>query len=124
MSEAAVMGGSAGAQAATQFAIRYPQRTRALVRMVPAGYRPEPARETSRFNEWLFNTTLGSDFPLWLMLRFVPNIATRLLLGTPQAEYAAASPQERHGTDRDGDNAQRPLTKWSEECSSHLNPPS
>lgn len=98
--EAAVMGVSAGALSAIQFAIRYPRRTQALVLMVPAGYRPEPTREMSPFDEWLFNTMLGSDFPLWFMLRFLPDTSMRLMMGTPAAEYAAASPEERRGADR------------------------
>lgn len=100
VTEAAVMGVSAGALSATQFAIRHPQRTRALILMVPAGHRPEPTREMSRFDEWLFNTMLGSDFPLWFTLRFAPDTAMRRMLGTPPAEYAAASLEEKRAADR------------------------
>ncbi|MCU0966307.1 MAG: alpha/beta hydrolase, partial [Burkholderiaceae bacterium] len=41
--DAVVMGVSAGAVSALHFAVRHPQRTRALVLVVPAVYRPDPA---------------------------------------------------------------------------------
>ena len=43
LADAAVMGVSAGAVSALHFAVRHPQRTRALLLVVPAVYRPDPA---------------------------------------------------------------------------------
>jgi pimeloyl-ACP methyl ester carboxylesterase len=43
LAEVAMMGVSAGAISATEFAVRHPQRTSALILMLPSDYRPTSA---------------------------------------------------------------------------------
>jgi len=91
----AVMGVSAGGVAALHFTLRHPQRLRALVLMVPAVYRPDPAVPTPGWALAALDLVLRADFPLWLLTRITPDTARRLVLATPSAEYAAASPAEQ-----------------------------
>ena len=60
----AVMGASAGALSAMQFAIRYPQRTAALVLLVPDTWAPPAERSTEELmaNQFIMNVVLKSDF--------------------------------------------------------------
>jgi len=70
---AAVVGFSAGAPSSMQFALRHPERTAALVLLVPAAYpaqleqRSDGAipKQTSAGTKFLFDTALKSDFLLW-----------------------------------------------------------
>lgn len=98
--EAVVMGVSAGAIAATEFAVRHPQRLRALVLMVPAGYRPEPEPVLPVWSQTLLESVIAADFPFWLASRFAPDLVRRFVLATPPAEYAAASAAEQRRADR------------------------
>jgi 2-hydroxy-6-oxonona-2,4-dienedioate hydrolase len=95
----AVMGVSAGGVAALHFAVRHPQRLRALVLMVPAVYRPDPAVPTPNWALAALDLVLRADFPLWLLTRIAPDSARRLVLATPSAVYAAASPGEQRRAD-------------------------
>lgn len=100
---AAVVGVSAGAPSAMQFALRYPDRTRALVLIVPAAYpthieqRAEGAmpRGTSRATRFLFDAVLKSDFFFWAAARLARRTMMRAILGTPPAVVATASRDER-----------------------------
>ena len=100
---AAVVGFSAGAPSAMQFAIRHPERTVALVLLVPAAY---PAhldqeaggampKQNSAITKALFGTVLKSDFLLWAAIRLAPNTMYQVLLGTPQKIVQNASPNEQ-----------------------------
>src|SRR6185369_2917959 len=66
---AAIFGASAGAPSTMQFALRYPDRTRAMVLLVPATFVPRPdggpSVKTPAWTEFLFNSALGSDFLFW-----------------------------------------------------------
>lgn len=66
LEKVAVAGGSAGALSAVQFALRHPERTSALILIVPAanveGHDPN---EMSPFQEWLVRRLLTSDFVFW-----------------------------------------------------------
>jgi pimeloyl-ACP methyl ester carboxylesterase len=97
--KAVVFGGSAGALSALQFAIRYPDRCRALIAMVPATYVPGLASgagvEVSPLTEAMMKTVLGSDFIFWTGVRFFPDMMTRMLLATDPALVHAASPEEQ-----------------------------
>jgi 2-hydroxy-6-oxonona-2,4-dienedioate hydrolase len=95
----AVMGVSAGGVAALHFAVRHPQRLRALVLMVPAVYRPDPTVPTPGWALAALDIVLRADFPLWLLTRIAPDTARRLVLATPTAAYAAASPDEQRRAD-------------------------
>ena len=96
---AAVMGVSAGAISALHFAVRHPRRTRALVLMVPAVHRPDPAVPTPEWALRLLDAVIASDLPFWLLARWAPDAARRLVLATPAAAYAAADASERRRAD-------------------------
>ncbi len=94
-----VFGASAGGPSAMQFALRYPERTAALVLLVPAAYAPQPVdRRSKRIPagvEFLLDTVLNSDFLFWALMRFARHTAMRTILGTPPAVVQSASAAER-----------------------------
>jgi len=90
--KAFVIGGSAGAWSAMQFAIRHPERCRALVLLVPAAYSPPQKPYTSG---GFVRAMLGSDFISWAALKLMPDTMTRMLLGTDPAVVRAAEPSEQ-----------------------------
>jgi pimeloyl-ACP methyl ester carboxylesterase len=96
---AAVMGASAGAPSSMQFALRHPDRTAALVLLVPAAYAPRPAGAPPMLapagTEFLFDTALKSDFLFWAMIRFAPRTLMRAILATPPTVVENASADER-----------------------------
>jgi len=100
VAEVAVMGVSAGAIAATEFAVRHPARIRALVLMVPAGHRPETTPALPGWAQVLLEALVSSDAPFWLASRFAPDTVRRFVLATPPEVYAAATPAERQRADR------------------------
>jgi 2-hydroxy-6-oxonona-2,4-dienedioate hydrolase len=88
-----VMGTSAGALSAIEFAIRHPGRVRALILIAPASYSPNsPAAieksRGSRLAFWLVNA--GANFVWWALEKTTP---TRLIrfLGVPPQVFANAS---------------------------------
>jgi pimeloyl-ACP methyl ester carboxylesterase len=95
----AVLGGSAGALSALQFAIRYPERCSALVLMVPATYSPERRPNTGPFEaplaELLVTRALRSDVLFWLAATFAPDALTRTILATEPSVVEAAGPEEQ-----------------------------
>ena len=97
--DAVVMGVSAGAVSALHFAVRHPRRTRALVLVVPAVYRPDPAVPMPAWALRLLDAALGADPPLWLLARLAPSTARQLVLATPPKAYAAAPPEEQRRAD-------------------------
>jgi pimeloyl-ACP methyl ester carboxylesterase len=96
---AAVLGTSAGGPSSLQFALRYPDRTAALVLLVPAAYAPRPnaapAVHTPRGTPFLFDTALRSDFLFWAMGRLAHDTFIRGILGTPPEVVASASADEQ-----------------------------
>ena len=97
--EANVLGASAGAPSAMQFAIQFPERTKHLILMVPAAYVPRadgaPSVTPPSGLTFLFDTALRSDFLFWVLLRGAPRLATRVILATPPEVVAAASLAEQ-----------------------------
>jgi pimeloyl-ACP methyl ester carboxylesterase len=96
----AILGISAGAPSTLQFAIRHPQRTTALVLVVPGAYRPRSADEApvtpaSGAAAFLRDTALRLDFLFWAWIRLAPDSATRVVLATDPALVASASPEEQ-----------------------------
>ena len=90
-----VLGISAGAWSAMQFAIRHPQRCRALVLLVPANYLPPGS---SINGGTVVRAIFNSDFVAWAVLRLMPVMPgrmTQMMLGTDPAVLRAASPSER-----------------------------
>lgn len=93
----AVAGGSAGAIPALAFAIRHPQRTAALLPLVPASFvpgRPAPPPPNA-FARWMIETGLRSDALFWAALRLSEDRLIATLLATDPELVAAASPAEQ-----------------------------
>jgi pimeloyl-ACP methyl ester carboxylesterase len=100
---ASIVGISAGANSALQFAIRHPARTSALILLVPAAYQPATAGTTadgSTMRERLLMRIVGSDFMFWLVNRYAHETAVRMVFATPGEEYRKASIEERARVDR------------------------
>ena len=97
--QAAVVGVSAGGPSALQFALRFPDRTTALVLMVPAAYAPRPTQEPpkrmSRAAMLFFETALRSDFLFWAGSKVAHDTFIRSILGTPPEVVASASAEEQ-----------------------------
>ncbi len=100
---AAVVGFSAGAPSSMQFALRHPERTAALVLLVPAAYpahleqRSDGAmpKQTSAGTKFLFDTALKSDLVLWATFRLAPQTMLQALLATPPEVVESANADER-----------------------------
>lgn len=101
---AAILGMSAGGPSAVQFALRHPDRTAALVLLVPAVYAPRPNDAPSvhapRGTPFLFDTALRSDFLFWAMGRLARETFIRAILGTPPEVVAAATPADQARIER------------------------
>jgi 2-hydroxy-6-oxonona-2,4-dienedioate hydrolase len=101
---AAVIGASAGAPSALQFAIRHPDRCAALVLMVPAAYAPRPGGGPSVHTPSgvpvLFDTALRSDYLFWMATRLLRPVAIRSMLGTPMQVVARADRLEKARVER------------------------
>lgn len=104
----AIIGASAGAPSALEFAIRNPERTRALVLLVPALWAPndgaQPAVHPAPATEAVFGSALRSDFLYWAARRVAGGVLTRALLATDPALVASASREERARVDAILDN--------------------
>src|ERR1022692_5040881 len=90
-----VVGISAGAWSSMQFAIRHPERCRALVLLVPADYLPAGA---SIHGGAVVRAIFNSDFVAWAGLKLMPIMPgemTRMMLGTDTAVVRAGEPSEK-----------------------------
>src|SRR5688572_22248917 len=95
---AGVIGVSAGAPSAMQFAIRHRQRCSALVLLVPLAWHLEQPGETSEAPSQAMRLALGGlehDFVYWLLIRFFPRLVTSTLLATLPELLESASCSER-----------------------------
>ena len=93
--QAVVVGISAGAWSSMQFAIRYPQRCRALVLIVPADYLPAG---TAVHGGAFVTAMISSDFFAWAALRLmsiVPGAMSGAMLGTAPAVVRSADAGEK-----------------------------
>lgn len=94
-----VIGVSAGAPSSLQFALRHPQRTSALVLLVPAIYAPRPGNappvKTPSGTEFLFDTALQSDFLMWAASKLARPTMFRAILATPADVVDGASADEQ-----------------------------
>ena len=99
IARAAVMGGSAGAPSALQMAIRYPDRVRALILLVPLAYKPPSQADSAppmpAWVEAAMMRLIGSDFLFWAALHVARDQVIKVVLATPPELLATASPQER-----------------------------
>ena len=95
----AIIGISAGAPSSLQFALRHPQRTSALVLLVPGIYAPRPGNapslKTPPRTPFLFDTALSSDFLFWTAARVARRTMVRSILATPPEVLDHASPDEQ-----------------------------
>lgn len=97
IARAPVIGGSAGALSAIQFAIRHPDRCSALVAIVPATYAPDklPARPPNAVARAIIEYGLRSDFLFWLGLVAAEDAMIGALLATDPVLVHAAGPEEQ-----------------------------
>lgn len=97
IARAPVIGGSAGALSAMQFAIRHPGRCSALVAIVPAAYAPDhpPAQPPNALARAIIEYGLRSDFLFWLGLVTAEDAMTGALLATDPTLVHVASASER-----------------------------
>lgn len=98
--QAAVIGISAGAPSSLQFALRHPQRTAALVLLVPAIYVPRaedvPSVTPAPGTEFIFQTALRSDFLFWAAIELARETLIEAILATPPAIVETASVNEQN----------------------------
>ncbi len=94
---AAIVGGSAGALSALQFAIRHPNRCGALVALVPATFAPgrPPVRPPNPLAQAIIEHGLRSDFLFWSVMTLNEDAMIGALLATNPALVQAAEPGER-----------------------------
>lgn len=101
---AIVMGASAGAPSSMQFALRHPERTAALILLVPAVWTPPPAGEqpaaASRGPLFMYDLMLRSDFLFWAATRLAHDTMIRGILGTPPDVVERASADARAKVER------------------------
>ena len=91
-----VAGGSAGALAAVQFALRHPGRCSGLVLLVPAAnVRGRDPVEMTPAQKFLVEHVLGSDFLFWTMRQAAPKTLIRTLLATDPELLDRVTPAER-----------------------------
>lgn len=91
-----VVGGSAGALAAMQFALRHPSRCAGLILLVPAAnLRGHDPVVMSPVTQFAVERLLGSDLLFWLALRTMPEALIGTLLATDPGLLREVSPAER-----------------------------
>ena len=101
-----VVGISAGAWSSMQFAIRHPERCRALVLLVPANYLPAG---TAIHGGAVVSAMVHSNFAAWALLKLMPVMPggmTQMMLGTDDAVVRAADASEKARVQRILDNLQ------------------
>ena len=101
---AAILGVSAGAPSAMQFALRHKHRCAGLVLLVPMAFRPGAHAGFIAPPAWpLIDRSLrflaGSDFAYWLAARLLRRLLIGLTLATPPGLVREAPPDERARVD-------------------------
>jgi 2-hydroxy-6-oxonona-2,4-dienedioate hydrolase len=96
VSRAVVMAVSAGAQPATQLALRHPERVQALVLITPALHIPlEPGvPPESGPPGFVLDYVLASDFIVWVIAHLLPNLLVRVV-GVPPSLVGQVTPEVR-----------------------------
>ena len=96
---AAIIGVSAGAPSTMQFALRHPQRTDAMVLLVPLAYAPRTtSAETaapSRAARFMIERATGSDLLYWIAMKAAPSLVVGTILGTPPEVVATAAAEDQ-----------------------------
>jgi len=95
-----VVGGSAGALSAAEFALRHPDRCSHLVLLVPAANLTgrDPVEFTA-LQKAAVNLVLGSNFAFWSLSTIAPRQMIRTLLATDPALLREVAPEERRRAD-------------------------
>ena len=100
---ASVVAASAGAPSSMQFALRHPDRCRAMVLVVPAAYAPRaggaPSLRTPAWTQLLFDTALKSDLLFWVAIHVGRATVIRSILATLPSVVQSASAEERARVD-------------------------
>jgi pimeloyl-ACP methyl ester carboxylesterase len=98
-----VLGISAGAPSAVEFALCHPERATALILVVPRAYAPgtEVSAEKTAANRPILEMIMqGRDLPYWLATKFaVTRRRLMRFLGVPETVYDGADPLERDRLD-------------------------
>lgn len=91
-----VVGGSAGALTAAEFALRHPDRCSHLVLLVPAANLTgrDPVEFTA-IQKMAVELVLGSDLAFWSLSTLAPEQMIRTLLATDPALLSRVDPEER-----------------------------
>jgi 2-hydroxy-6-oxonona-2,4-dienedioate hydrolase len=99
IAHSAILGVSAGAPSAIQFAIRHPHRCSALVLLVPLAFKPgdivPTAPKLSAFAAKFLMTIVRSNWRFWIATRLARDLLIKLVLATPPAIVYSASRDER-----------------------------
>jgi pimeloyl-ACP methyl ester carboxylesterase len=91
-----VMGGSAGALPAIEFAIRHPGRCAGLVAIVPAAFAPgRPPMRPNAVGAAIMRHALRSDLLFWAGMQLAEDRMIATLLATDPALVHAAAPEEQ-----------------------------
>lgn len=86
LAKVVVAGGSAGALSAVEFALRHPNRTSALILIVPAAnVQGRDPNEMSPAQEWVVRRLVTSDFLYWVARKTMPKRLIGFLLATDPA---------------------------------------
>lgn len=98
-----LIGASAGALSAAEFAAKYPDRVSVLVLAVPAAWSPDAvASEDSAeigSNDFIMNAVLRSDFMMWVVTRLAGDQMISFL-GVPSELQQSMTPKERENAER------------------------
>jgi pimeloyl-ACP methyl ester carboxylesterase len=96
LEKAVVAGGSAGALSAVQFALRHPERTSALILIVPAAnVEGQDPNEMSPAQEWIVRRLVTSDLLFWAAKELFPKQMIGFILATDPALLEQVPAAER-----------------------------
>lgn len=90
-----VLAMSGGVPPALQFALRHPQRTRALLLLSLAPYAPLTAEaQALPVPLWLYDALFASDFPYWALSRLAPGRLAALFDARPELRPAMTASEQ------------------------------
>jgi 2-hydroxy-6-oxonona-2,4-dienedioate hydrolase len=99
ITKAAVLSVSAGAPSSMRFCLRYRERCKALVLLVPAAFAPgttmEESTPPSPYMQLVLNYVLKSDFLMWVATRVAPDVLIETVLATPIHVYRTSDESEQ-----------------------------